>query len=118
MAVLISKSHPLNRNPLLPICTVVIRTLGPTNALRLGEESYGFQGVRLDGTRTDSAACPTVPLESWEELADFLHTAELSPYHPLEPRLMDATDSKIQVTWQEDGESLPTATVVSMPTSC
>lgn len=77
---------------------------GTYERIEVGEESYGFQGVRLDGTRTDSAACPTVPLESWEELADFLHTAELSPYHPLEPRLMDATDSKIQVTWQEDGE--------------
>ena len=72
--------------------------------IEIGEESSGFQGFRLDGTRTDSAACPPVPLERWEELAVFLHTAELSPYHPPEPGLMDATDSKIQVTWQEDGE--------------
>ena len=72
--------------------------------IEIGEESSGFQGFRLDGTGTDSAACPPVPLERWEELADFLHTAELSPYHPPEPGLMDATDSKIQVTWQEDGE--------------
>ena len=72
--------------------------------IELGEESSGFQGFRLDGTRTDSAACPPVPLERWEELADFLHTAELSTYHPPEPGLMDATDSKIQVIWQEDGE--------------
>ena len=72
--------------------------------IEIGEESSGFQGFGLDGTQTDSAACPPVPLERWEELADFLHTAELSPYHPPEPALMDATDSKIQVTWQEDGE--------------
>lgn len=72
--------------------------------IEIGEESSGFQGFRLDGTRTDSVACPPVPLERWEELADFLRTAELSPYHPPEPGLMDATDSKIQVTWQEGGE--------------
>lgn len=72
--------------------------------IEVGEECSGFQGSGLDGTRTDSAACPPVPLERWEELADFLHTAELSPYHSPEPGLMDATDSKIQVTWREDGE--------------
>lgn len=72
--------------------------------IEIGEESSGFQEFRLDGTRTDSAACPPVPLERWEELADFLHTAELFPYHLPEPGLMDVTDSKIQVTWQEDGE--------------
>ncbi len=72
--------------------------------IEIGEESSGFQRFRLDGTRTDSVACPPVPLERWEELADFLHTAELSPYHPPEPGLLDATDSKIQVTWREDGE--------------
>ena len=74
--------------------------------IELGEESSGFQGFRLDGTRTDNTACPPVPLERWEELADFLRRAELSPYSPPEPGLMDATDSKIQVTWQEDGEKL------------
>lgn len=72
--------------------------------IEIGEGSSGFQGFGLDGTRTDSAACPPVPLERWEELADFLHAAELSPYHPPEPGLMDATDSKIEVTWREDGE--------------
>ena len=72
--------------------------------IEIGEESSGFQGFGLDGTRTDSATCPPVPLEHWEELADFLHTVELSPYHPPEPGLMDATDSKIEVTWREDGE--------------
>ena len=82
MAVLISKSHPLNRNPLLPHLYCSYTDPGTYERIEVGEESYGFQGVRLDGTRTDSAACPTVPLESWEELADFLHTAELSPLPP------------------------------------
>ncbi len=72
--------------------------------IEIGEESSGFQGSRLDGTRTDSVACPPVPLERWEELADFLHTAELSPYHPPEPELQDATNSIIRVTWQNGGE--------------
>ena len=72
--------------------------------IEIGEESCGFQGLRMDGTRTDSAVCPPVPLERWKELADFLRRAELTAYSPPEPDLMDATDSKIQVTWQEDGE--------------
>lgn len=72
--------------------------------IELGEESSGFQGFRLDGTRTDNTACPPVPLERWEELADFLRKAELSPYSPPEPGLMDATNSNIQVTWRENGE--------------
>ena len=74
--------------------------------IEIGEESSGFQGFRLDGTRTDNTACPPVPLERWEELADFLRRAELSPYSPPEPGLMDATDSNIQVTWRENGEEL------------
>lgn len=72
--------------------------------IEIGEESSGFQGFQLDGTRTDNAACPPVPLERWEELADFLRRAELSPYSPPEPGLMDATNSNIQVTWRENGE--------------
>lgn len=72
--------------------------------IEIGEESSGFQGFRMDGTRTDNAACPPVPLERWEELADFLRKAELSPYSPPEPGLMDATNSNIQVTWRENGE--------------
>lgn len=72
--------------------------------IEIGEESSGFQGFRLDGTRTDNTACPPVPLERWEELADFLRRAELSPYSPPEPGLMDATNSNIQVTWRENGE--------------
>lgn len=72
--------------------------------IKIGEESSGFQGFRLDGTRTDGAACPPVPLKRWEELADFLRRAELSAYSPPPPELLDATVSKIQVTWREDGE--------------
>ena len=74
--------------------------------IEIGEESSGFQGFQLDGTRTDNAACPPVPLERWEELADFLRRVELPPYSPPEPGLMDATNSKIQVTWRENGEEL------------
>ena len=72
--------------------------------IEVGEESSGFQGFRLDGTRTDNTACPPVPLERWEELADFLRRAELSPYSPPKPGLMDATNSNIQVTWLENGK--------------
>ena len=72
--------------------------------IEIGEEISCFQGFWLDGTQMVSAACPPVPLERWEELADFLQTAELTPYHPPEPGLMDATNSYIQVTWRENGE--------------
>ena len=72
--------------------------------IKIGEESSDFQGFGLGGTRTDSAVCLSVPLERWDELADFLRTAELSPYHPPEPGLMDASNSRIVVTWQVDGE--------------
>lgn len=87
--------------------------------IEVGEESYGFQGVRLDGTRTDSAACPTVPLESWEELADFLHTAKLSPPTTRWNRVLWTQPTvRSKSHGRRTAKSLPTATVVSMPTSC
>ena len=72
--------------------------------IELGEESSGFQGFRLDGTRTDNTACPPVPLERWEELADFLRNTELPAYRAPDPDLLDATNSNIQVTWRDGDE--------------
>ena len=72
--------------------------------LELGEESSGFQGFRPDGTRTDNTACPPVPLERWEELADFLRNTELPAYRAPDPDLLDATNSNIQVTWRDGDE--------------
>lgn len=55
------------------------------------------------GEECDSEACPPVSLERWKELSDFLREAELPAYRVPDPDLLDATVSKIQVTWR-DGE--------------
>lgn len=73
--------------------------------IKLGEEDSGFQGYGLDGTKTaEGETWSTVPLERWAELADFLHKTALSDYSPPPPELLDATDSRIQITWRENGE--------------
>lgn len=57
-------------------------------------------GQRIEvGDECDIAACPTVPLDRWKELSDFLRNAELPAYRGPAPNLPDATNSKIQVTW-------------------
>lgn len=56
------------------------------------------------GDEWNSEVCPPVPLERWEELADLLREAKLSAYRAPPPGLMDATDSKIQVTWRDGSE--------------
>ncbi len=74
--------------------------------IKLGEEDSGFQGFSMV-QKDPEAQCgtwPTVPLERWAELADFLRKAELSPYRPPDPNLLDATNSIIEVTWQDGGE--------------
>ena len=48
--------------------------------------------------------CPPVPTERWAELASFLRTAELPPYHAPDPNLLDATNSLIHVQWREGSE--------------
>lgn len=56
------------------------------------------------GDEDNIEACPAIPAERWEELAEFLRGAELPPYSPPPPDLLDATISRIRVTWREDGE--------------
>lgn len=68
--------------------------------IKIGEEFSGFQGFELDGTQADSEAYPSVPLERWAELADYLRRAELPAYQSPPPELLDATDSIITVTWR------------------
>ena len=53
--------------------------------------------------------CPTIPYERWQELADFLRKAELAPYKAPDPNLLDATDSKLELTWSADGQQLTEA---------
>ena len=71
--------------------------------IEIGKKCSGFQGMGLGQTepKAGGEVCPTVPLECWEELADYLRQAELYAYSPPPPGLMDATDSKIQVTWRD-----------------
>ena len=50
--------------------------------------------------------CPTIPYERCQELADFLRKAELAPYKAPDPNLLDATDSKLELTWSADGQKI------------
>lgn len=50
--------------------------------------------------------CPIIPYERWQELADFLRKAELAPYQPQDPGLLDGTDSKLELTWSADGKQI------------
>lgn len=50
--------------------------------------------------------CPTIPYERWQELSAFLRKAELAPYQSPDPNLLDATDSKLELTWSADGQQL------------
>lgn len=76
--------------------------------IEMGYDEYivGFQGLGLGGTerKFDSEVCPPVPLERWEELADFLRNTELPAYRAPDPDLLDATNSNIQVTWRDGDE--------------
>ncbi len=74
--------------------------------IQLGEPDTGFQGFSMvqKDPEAQRATWPAVPLERWAELADFLRKAELSPYRPPDPNLLDATNSIIEVTWRDGGE--------------
>ena len=56
------------------------------------------------GDELEDEACPPVSLERWAELSDFLRNAELPAYRAPDPNLLDATDSRIQVTWCDGDE--------------
>lgn len=57
-------------------------------------------------TETAAERCPKIPHERWQELSDFLRKAELAPYKAPDPNLLDATDSKLELTWSADGQQL------------
>ena len=69
--------------------------------IEVGDDSIGFHWNGMGTERTAGEACPPVPLERWEELADFLRNTELPAYRAPDPDLLDATDSEIQVTWRD-----------------
>lgn len=74
--------------------------------IEIGEQCSGFQWMGMGQTKPEvgDEVCPTIPLERWEELADYLRKAELPDYSPPPTGLMDATDSNIHVTWWDGGE--------------
>lgn len=55
---------------------------------------------------TEDTRCPKIPHERWQELSAFLKNAELAPYRSPDPNLLDATDSKLELTWSADGQQL------------
>ena len=57
-------------------------------------------------TETAAERCPCIPHERWQELSDFLRKAELAPYRSPDPALLDATDSKLELTWSADGQQI------------
>lgn len=57
-------------------------------------------------TETEDERCPSIPYERWQELSDFLRKAELAPYKDPDPNLLDATDSKLELTWSADGQEI------------
>lgn len=57
-------------------------------------------------TETEPERCPKIPYERWQELSDFLKNAELAPYQSPDPNLLDATDSKLELTWSADGQQI------------
>lgn len=55
---------------------------------------------------TEDTRCPSIPYERWQELSAFLKNAELTPYKDPDPNLLDATDSKLELTWSADGQKI------------
>ena len=80
--------------------------------IELGDEMFIYRIGRQkkDGdevtTETKDERCPRIPYERWQELSDFLRKAELTPYRAPAPNLLDATDSKLELTWSADGQQL------------
>ena len=63
-------------------------------------------GERIEiGDESDHEVCPSISLECWTELSDFLRDAELPAYRGSDPNLPDATNSNIQTAWY-DGDEL------------
>lgn len=57
-------------------------------------------------SETEPERCPKIPHERWQDLSAFLKNAELAPYRSPDPNLLDATDSKLELTWSADGQQL------------
>lgn len=80
--------------------------------IELGDEMFIYRAGRQkkDGaemtTETEDERCPKITYERWQELSAFLKNAELAPYQSPDPNLLDATDSKLELTWSADGQQI------------
>lgn len=80
--------------------------------IELGDEMFIYRAERQKKggaevtTETENERCPRIPYERWQELSDFLRKAELVPYKAPDPNLLDATDSKLELTWSADGQQI------------
>lgn len=72
--------------------------------VEIGDDSTGFYWNGMGTKRAEGETWLPVPPERWAELSDFLRKAELSAYRDPDPNLLDATVSKIQVTWRDGDE--------------
>lgn len=73
------------------------------------DESGGKPESEIESSstaETKDPRCPIIPYERWQELADFLRKAELSPYQTQDPGLLDGTDSKLELTWSANGQQI------------
>lgn len=80
--------------------------------IELGDEMFIYRAGRQKKggaevtTETEDERCPKIPNERWQELSAFLKNAELAPYQSPDPNLLDATDSKLELTWSADGQQI------------
>ena len=80
---------------------------------RAGQQKKAEAGAEPGATsesgvtaETELARCPRIPHERWQELANYLRKAELTPYQSPDPQLLDGTDSKLELTWSADGQQI------------
>ena len=80
---------------------------------RAGQQKKAEAGAEPGATsesgvtaETELACCPRIPHERWQELANYLRKAELTPYQSPDPQLLDGTDSKLELTWSADGQQI------------
>ena len=74
---------------------------------RVGQQKKAEPGAKSESgviAETELAHCPSIPYERWLELRDFLRKAKLAPYQVLDPELLDATESKLELIWSADGQ--------------
>lgn len=80
---------------------------------RAGQQKKAEAGAEPGATsesgvtaETELARCPHISHVRWQDLANYLRKAELTPYQSPDPQLLDGTDSKLELTWSADGQQI------------